>query len=556
MKQNTRTQTNKEQLHYKTEKLSSLHWILLLCIIAFVTFVRIRLLSTPLERDEGEYAYMGQLLLQGVAPYQEAFNMKLPGTSMMYAFFMLLFGQTTVAIHSGLLVVNVISIVLLFLLTQKWLSPSAGIISSASFAVFTISHVLLGFAAHATHFVVLFTLGGLVILDGALEHKDRKRFILSGVLLGCAFLMKQPGIFFMFFGISVLIIYRLSGKLLPKELYRYGTFLVVGFSLPLILILTIIVWSGTFNRFWFWVVQYAFAYGTVLPFNEGLVPLFRMLEAFWNFFPYFCILIGVGLMLVVAGKFNKHTTGLLLIFVVFSILALIPGWYFRNHYFVLMAPICCILVGAVYFFLQSTLSPRSKWKYILPLLPMVVLGENLFSRMYYYLDASPEYIVETVYNGIFPESIIIGNFLSSHTLPTERIAILGSEPQIYFYAKRRSVSGHIYMYGLMEPQPYARKMQDELIADVEREKPKYIVFYEIPTSWNATYRSELHIAYWIKEYTRAHYSPVGLIDIVPRWDSNNHVTYDTRYVFGKDVENTEPRSRDAIIIYERNDINQ
>jgi hypothetical protein len=29
---------------------------------------RIRLLGIPLERDEGEYAYAGQLMLQGIAP--------------------------------------------------------------------------------------------------------------------------------------------------------------------------------------------------------------------------------------------------------------------------------------------------------------------------------------------------------------------------------------------------------------------------------------------------------------------------------------------------------
>jgi hypothetical protein len=108
----------------------------------------------------------------------------------------------------------------------------------------------------------------------------------------------------------------------------------------------------------------------------------------------------------------------------------------------------------------------------------------------------------------------------------------------------------------MEPQPYARKMQEELIADVERVKPKYIVFYEIPTSWNATFKSELHIAQWVKEYSQAYYHPVGLIDIIPRLETNHRVSYDTRYVFGKDVEKTEPRSRDAIIIYERNDINR
>ena len=118
-----------------TAKDSFLPWILLGCIIAFLVFVRIRILATPLERDEGEYAYIGQLFLQGVPPYAEAFTMKLPGTSMMYALFMLLFGQTISGIHLGLLLVNVASTFLIFLLTKKWLDASAAIVSSFSFVL-------------------------------------------------------------------------------------------------------------------------------------------------------------------------------------------------------------------------------------------------------------------------------------------------------------------------------------------------------------------------------------------------------------------------------------
>ena len=49
---------------------------LLLVVLTVVTAVRVRLLDVPLERDEGEYAYVGQLMLQGVPPYQEVYTMK------------------------------------------------------------------------------------------------------------------------------------------------------------------------------------------------------------------------------------------------------------------------------------------------------------------------------------------------------------------------------------------------------------------------------------------------------------------------------------------------
>ena len=70
-----------------------IHWLLLSLVLIFVSIVRYRLFDFPLERDEGEYAYMGQLLLQGIPPYKLAYNMKLPGTYGMYALIMKLFGE-------------------------------------------------------------------------------------------------------------------------------------------------------------------------------------------------------------------------------------------------------------------------------------------------------------------------------------------------------------------------------------------------------------------------------------------------------------------------------
>ena len=89
-------------------------WVIVSIVFLFVLFVRLRLLSTPLERDEGEYAYMGQLLLKGIIPFKEAYNMKFPGTSMMYALIMSLFGQNTIGIHTGLLLINAGSVFFLF----------------------------------------------------------------------------------------------------------------------------------------------------------------------------------------------------------------------------------------------------------------------------------------------------------------------------------------------------------------------------------------------------------------------------------------------------------
>jgi len=78
-------------------------WTLAVIVFGVVLAIRIRLLGIPLERDEGEYAYAGQLMLQGIPPYKLAYNMKLPGIYAAYAVIMSTFGQTILGIHLGLL---------------------------------------------------------------------------------------------------------------------------------------------------------------------------------------------------------------------------------------------------------------------------------------------------------------------------------------------------------------------------------------------------------------------------------------------------------------------
>src|SRR5437868_2485259 len=139
-------------------------WILFLFVVCLVIAIRIRLLGVPLERDEGEYAYAGQLMLQGIPPYKLAYNMKFPGTYAAYAVIMAIFGQSAIGIHTGLLLLNVGTTALVFLLGRRLINPTAGAIAGASYAVLSSSPSVLGFAAHATHFVVPLAIAGVIVL--------------------------------------------------------------------------------------------------------------------------------------------------------------------------------------------------------------------------------------------------------------------------------------------------------------------------------------------------------------------------------------------------------
>jgi hypothetical protein len=174
----------------------------------------------------------------------------------------------------------------------------------------------------------------------------------------------------------------------------------------------------------------------------------------------------------------------------------------------------------------------------------VILTWVIYSNETVYFETSPvELVCKTYGMNPFPESIPIAGFIASHSNPNDKIQILGSEPQIYFYSNRLSASGHIYMFGLMELQKYSIDMQKELIKDVENAKPKYIISVEIPTSWLGKQYSGKIIFKWAEKYIPENYNLVGLVDKLSETD--------VRYKYYDELKNYTCQSAFNIGIYER-----
>src|SRR3979411_3268759 len=127
----------------------------LVIVVVVFAAIRIRLRTAPLERDEGEYAYAGQLMLQGIPPYQLAYNMKLPGTYIAYAVMMAAFGQTVAGIRMGMLVVLLANTLLVFLLTRRLFGLLAGTVAATSYTLLANRWSTLALDRHATHFIAL-----------------------------------------------------------------------------------------------------------------------------------------------------------------------------------------------------------------------------------------------------------------------------------------------------------------------------------------------------------------------------------------------------------------
>ena len=227
-----------------------LPWIVLLSAIALSAAVRVRLAGVALERDEGEYGYAGRLILEGIPPYKLAYNMKPPGIYTAYAVIMALFGKTPFGIRLGLLLVHVASSVLVFLLGRRIMDPLSGAIAGAAYALLATSASVLGPFAHASHFIVLPAMGGLLLVRRAIDSGSWRTLFGAGLLLGVAILMKQHA-FVMLSRSRRLTFSALSSqrRIVPHARVGWAA-LAAGAARPSSSRSARAVAAGTFDRFW------------------------------------------------------------------------------------------------------------------------------------------------------------------------------------------------------------------------------------------------------------------------------------------------------------------
>ncbi len=493
-------------------------WLLFGATLVAVTCARIRLLGLPLERDEGEYAYTGQLLLQGIPPYKLAYSMKFPGTAASYALLMSIFGDTTAGIHLGLILINLVTVGLIFFLGRYLLGELAGLAAAAAYGVISLMPYVLGQAAHATHLVVLPAIAGASVLIRALDRQSRILILASGCLFGLALLMKQPGLFFVLFGFVFLFSHDRSRHVKLRQSALRSLIFLLGATVPFF-VTCLLLWNvGVFEKFWFWTIKYAGQYGSQVSIADGLrIFADNLPNAVGTAWPIWGIAAS-GLVICMVNRTLRTRAVFLTTFAFFSILAVCPGFYFRPHYFILVLPAVSLIAGvAVTAALDTIRFGAQNFRFVVLLLFGFALAWPMWAEADFFFER-PLAEANRMVNGTnpFPESIKIGEYIRAQSSVSDTIAVFGSEPQIYFYSRRHSATGYIYAYGLMEPQPYAHQMQQEMMREIETAHPKFLVLVVVNKSWLAGRDSDQSILRWADAYCDANYEEVGLINISDR----------------------------------------
>ena len=490
----------------------------MLATLAIVAAVRLRLLNLPLERDEGEYAYAGQLMLQGIPPYQLAYNMKFPGTYAAYAVMMALFGQTPAGIHFGVLGITTLTALMLFWLGKKLLDSTAGIVAASAYAVLAACPAMLGLAGHATHFCAFFATAGLCAMWRARQNGDRLVILAAALLFGMATLMKQQAALIALWASLAWMVWCFRKFEIPvgKRLASLAIF-GLGVVLPFALCCLILWSAGVFGKFWFWTFDYAWQYAAVVPLDQAPAIFWRSFRRVTAPGILLWLMAGAGLIRLWLDERIKPSRGWLLGFCIASALAVCPDFYFRKHYFLVVLPAVALLGGVAVSAMSHwwTQQNRPSWSCGWPIwICVVAVAITVAANWNIWFRLTPVGATLVTYgNDPFGQAAIVARYIDGHAPPGARLAVLGSEPEIYFLARRRSATGYIYTYELMEPQPFARKMQNEMISEIETNAPEFVVYAQSPLfSWNRRPDSDPRIFDWWDSY-QTNYVRVGLVDV-------------------------------------------
>ena len=169
----------------------------------------------------------------------------------------------------------------------------------------------------------------------------------AGVCFGLAFVMKQSGAFFGLFGLLTVLFSALRSRPMEwKGLFRDLCALAGGIIVPYAVVLAVMARQGVFGRFWFWTVDYARAYASQVNLQTGIRLLQSGIAPIIRNNPLICSMAAAGMTGIWLTAAGRRIAPFLSGFFLFSFLAVCPGFFFRQHYFVQILPAVALGAGA------------------------------------------------------------------------------------------------------------------------------------------------------------------------------------------------------------------
>jgi hypothetical protein len=443
-------------------------------IFALALALRHPIADIPLERDEGEYAYIAQRWLLGEVPYLTNFDQKPPGVFVAYAVIESCIGTSIAAIHWAAQVYTLGTLLLLYWLGKRWFSPTVALLAGLLGAFLTADRSVYANAANTEIFMILPMVGAMLAAQLAVDRHSLWLSLLSGVLGGLAILFKQVAVFDVAY-CALFLAFASQRRLLSVAM------LVIGVAAPLLPVVAYFKGTGAWTQFYDCVIGYNLHYSGSMPLgsywtNFRLTFDGKILPTTWPC--YALALVGIlgGLWVAVRDRSRNALRPYVVLvgWLLCSACGVAAGGYFREHYFLQTVPMISLLAALGAATLGRLVPAAGSWTGLCITAAAIVVG--VLAGSDYYLRGTPDHKCRLLYGpNPFPESIEVARFIADHSEPDDSVFIYGSEPQVYYYARRKCASRYIFVYPLLRAFPDTRARQLAVLEELRHSPPRFLI---------------------------------------------------------------------------------
>jgi 4-amino-4-deoxy-L-arabinose transferase-like glycosyltransferase len=480
-------------MRFRDQRLKKFTPVLLVAVLVLTWILRMNFWGQPFEMDEGLHAYMGWGMLQGLVPFKDMYNTKPPGIYALHALLFLFAEPTALNIKVFASIYTLLTTIAVFFTARKLAGDTAGLLAALLFGIFSSGPNIQGGGVNSEVFMVLpYTLAAYSLLR-ALETEEPKHYLLFGIFTGLACTLKQVAAVNLLW-IALYLVFRIVRARDWNTRARAvvdGLWVAAGAALPWLPFVGYFFVNDALSKFYFWMVSANFQYiGDGYQELPGFTLFTHRMKLVLSESGPLWLLALIGLWR--GGKeFRRHEVAspnrelgrdyriLISTWPIFSFLGVALGGRFFSHYYIQMVPSLAVLggVGLMSLIHEVRIRGTSLLKRPIALAVTAVLGWTLVlfvkTDSPYYLNYDSVQISLRQYgNPIFSVTRFIGSYLKDHTKPEDLIYVWPVNPEINFYALRRSPSPFLIQvdFDHIPWDPYK-----EIVESLRRKPPKYIV---------------------------------------------------------------------------------
>jgi len=469
--------------------------LLLLLLLFFAARWPFR--EMALIRDEGELALMGQQISEGAVPYRDIYNQKTPFAFYFMAAVHRAAGTDPAAVRVASTVYGLFTLAAVYLLTRRLFGRSAAFWGSLVFTMMTFDQCGFRHQASTEYFMLLWIASAALLWDAA-----RRRTWLAlpaGAAAGLAFLTKQTGLVLILFLIAQAILGRRFGRTRRPDSSRAAMKTaglgLLGFAAMLGGTLIYLASRQALDAFiectWTNNVQYVTwsherHEGIAAFLGDVMRSAVRWDLGFWILGTVFLLYLGIR---------GERGRSLWLLLALLAGAALAAGNP-HSHYFVpLIVPLAIGSGAAVAAMIRRIASPSTKRaaRVLLALLLAAPWIQPLAHACEFLLMSRSEFTKELESLPPFGAAKEAARYLAERTERGEEIVIIGSEPEIYYLAERPPGTRLVFTYPLTGPYSYAASLRRELLDDIEKKRPRYVLVVQQESSLSRSGRGALEL---------------------------------------------------------------